>query len=365
MSPPPSETKVVVTASGFRSQRSGGQWVWRALVDHWKNEGFRVVSEDDHPLPPGHEDRPLAHAFWSLRTYGSLRHAVFVVDQGEAMRLTALLRVVKPANRIIVVVHHLREGFRYANGLYVRFATWNESSLLRIGDRVVVHTRDTAREVNERGVPAERISLIPLGARRNVQQIRVRTLAPDEPLRLLWVGGDFVRKGFSTFLKSLEHLPEPRPIVTVVGRPLSEAEMTAAENETRVRGLDGSVRFLGFIPPDHFEHLWQENDVYVLPSLHEGHGLALDEALARGMPALLSDLPVFLERLPAGEAVYVPRGDAEALARGIVMLRDHALRERLSRAGLLRAQTFPEWSDTLSGYTSLLRQEISLLSGRS
>jgi glycosyltransferase involved in cell wall biosynthesis len=299
-----------------------------------------------------------------LRTYGSLENTVFVVDQGEALRLFALLRGVRrrPSNRLIVVVHHLREGFRYRNPLYVRMATWNETAMLRLAHRVVVHTRDTAREVAERGVPESRITVIPLGTRRNGSAIQVRRLDAEEPLRLLWVGGDFARKGFFPFLKALEKVPEPRPVVTVVGQPLEESDLIAARAEAKKRGVDPSIRFLGFIPPDHFEHLWQEHDAYVLPSLHEGHGLALDEALARGMPALLSDLPVFLERLPADHAVYVPRADTEALASGMVALRDHALRERLSRLGLVRAQSFPDWADTLSAYDAVLRREIAALS---
>ncbi|HET9235349.1 MAG TPA: hypothetical protein VFP10_14545, partial [Candidatus Eisenbacteria bacterium] len=101
--------KIAVTAAGFRSDRSGGQMVWKHLIDDWKASGFHVVCEDDHPAPASLADRPIAHAFWYLSTYGQLQNTLFVVDQGDGMRLALLLRKVRRqrSNRLLVVVHHL------------------------------------------------------------------------------------------------------------------------------------------------------------------------------------------------------------------------------------------------------------------
>jgi glycosyltransferase involved in cell wall biosynthesis/O-antigen ligase len=356
--------RVVVTAPNFRSDRTGGQMVWKDLVDRWKAAGHPVLCEDEHPTPASIRERPILHALWYLLTYGSLRSGVFVADQSDGQRLGLLLRSVRAHRRvrILVVVHHLREGFRYRHPLYVRLASWNETSILRLADRVVVHTQAGATQVAGRGVKENRIALIPLGIRRPGRPISVRSLRDDEPLRLLWVGGDFTRKGLDVLLEALHRIPEPRPIVTVVGQPLGEATMAQAEDTVGRLGLGSSVTFLGFVPPERLEPLWHDHDAYVLPSLHEGHGLALDEALVRGLPAVASDLPVFRERLRPDEALFVPRGDPAALARALVELRDESFRRQLSARGLARAQTYPRWEETLDRYEALLRAELETVS---
>ena len=358
--------QVAVTATGFRSDRSGGQMVWKYLIDDWKASGLRVVCEDEHPTPASLANRPMAHALWYLSTYGNLRNTLFVADQGEGMRLALLLRKVRRerSNRLVVVVHHLREAFRYGHSLYVRFAEWNETAVLRMAHRVVVHTDDTARDVAARGVPKDRITVIPLGTRHTGPPIQIRRLAPDQPLKLLWVGGDFERKGLFELMKALEGTAHPRPLVTVAGQPLETSAIDIARARAKAHGIEDRLTFLGFVRPAELERLWYEHDAYVLPSLHEGHGLALDEALLRGVPALVSDLPVFLERIRPEEALFVPRRDWQALANGLSALRDVALRESLSARGRARAETFPRWDATLRGYDRVLRDELARLGAK-
>ena len=353
--------KVAVTAAGFRSDRSGGQMVWKYLIDDWKASGVRVVCEDEHPTPVSLANRPLAHAFWYLSTYGHLRNTLFVVDQGDGMRLALLLRKVRRerSNRLVVVVHHLREAFRYGHSVYVRLAVWNETAVLRMAHRVVVHTEDTARDVTLRGVPATRITVIPLGTREPGAPIPVRRLGADQPLKLLWVGGDFRRKGLFELLQAVERTAPPRPHVTVAGQPLEGVEEARAE-ASRL-GVESCFTFLGFVPPADLERLWYEHEAFVLPSLHEGHGLALDEALVRGVPALVSDLSVFLERIGREEALFVPRGDVAALANGLAALRDDGLRERLSASGRARADRLPRWESTRRAYMRVVRDEMAEL----
>jgi glycosyltransferase involved in cell wall biosynthesis len=83
------------------------------------------------------------------------------------------------------------------------------------------------------------------------------------------------------------------------------------------------------------ETLYRAADVFVLPSVKEGFGLVVLEALAAGVPAVLSDLDVFREFVDDGEsALLAPVGDAEALAAALVRAaRDEALAARLRAGG--------------------------------
>jgi glycosyltransferase involved in cell wall biosynthesis len=177
-------------------------------------------------------------------------------------------------------------------------------------------------------------------------------------LRLLWVGGDFERKGLDPMLDALAGISEVRPHLRVVGMPHDPGIFRRAQERVATLGLGNSVSFLGQVTDRNLEAMWAENDVYVQPSLHEGHGLALDEALVRGMPAVISDLPVFRQRLGPEDVLFSPPGDSATLREALTAVRPHEVRTRLAAAARARASTFPSWDDTLAAYETLVRSEL-------
>ena len=79
--------------------------------------------------------------------------------------------------------------------------------------------------------------------------------------------------------------------------------------------LDDSVRVLGPVTDAELESLYRAADLFALPSTKEGFGLAVLEALAAGVPAVVSDLDVFRTYLADGDsALMAPVGDHAALA---------------------------------------------------
>ena len=95
------------------------------------------------------------------------------------------------------------------------------------------------------------------------------------------------------------------------------------------------MRVLGPVTDAELEGLYRAADVFALPSTKEGFGLAVLEALAAGLPAVVSDLDVFRTFLADGEsALMAPVGDPAALADALVRVaRDPALAARLRDGG--------------------------------
>jgi glycosyltransferase involved in cell wall biosynthesis len=120
----------------------------------------------------------------------------------------------------------------------------------------------------------------------------------------------------------------------------------------------GIVHGLGYVDAATVEKNYCRASAVVLPSLYEGFGLPLSEAMAHGAPVICSDLPTFREqigRLGATEFAWVvPAGDAAALAEA--MSRRLALGQptRRERASIARVADRWTWCDVAKAYRKLL-----------
>jgi glycosyltransferase involved in cell wall biosynthesis len=178
----------------------------------------------------------------------------------------------------------------------------------RSAARVIVPTEAIGREVVEHlGVRRDRVRVIHHG-------VDARFAPGSVPRKgfVLYVGDDGPRKGLPTLRAAL-----PQDV------------------ELKLAGPGH-----GYIGDDELLALYRGAAALVLPSLYEGFGFPLAEAMACGTPSIASDDPALLE-VSGGAALHFPRGDAGALQVLLRrLLRDRALRDELSRKGLERASAF-------------------------
>jgi glycosyltransferase involved in cell wall biosynthesis len=198
----------------------------------------------------------------------------------------------------------------------------------RFASRVICVSEDVGKGVR-RVVPEERVSVIPLW----VPQLPPysggnRQLA--SPVRLLYVGRLERYKGLYLLLEAIRDISNVR--LTVVGDGSHRKHL-----EELARGLD--VQFEGF-QSDPTQY-YANTDIFVMPSLGpEGFGIVTMEAMAHGLPCLISDLDVHKEITATGTAAMLFRsGDAEDLRQKLCLLIEEAqLRTRYSSAGHRRVQ---------------------------
>ena len=146
--------------------------------------------------------------------------------------------------------------------------------------------------------------------------------------------------------KNLERLVEAMALVEAEPQPLLVAPgyETVFEPELRRRAGD-RVRFLGWVDDDVLEGLYSAATCFVFPSLAEGFGLPVLEAMVRGTPVACSRIAP-LEEVAADAALYFDPMDSPGMARAIEsLLADAGLRNRLGEAGRERARVF-SWART-------------------
>jgi glycosyltransferase involved in cell wall biosynthesis len=232
--------------------------------------------------------------------------------------------------------------------------------------RILVDSHFIGEEVcRHYGVPSERVVVAPLGcAARFYPRAAAQLAAPLQALNLhhgrylLCVGTLEPRKNLQLALRAYQHLPaalrEQYPLV-IVGMPGWRPEQLA---EPLQRALaSGQVRLLGYQDDMTIAELLAGARLLLFPSLYEGFGLPVLEAMASGTPVILSRSSALPE--VAGEAgTYIDPQDEHACAEAIQLLIDDQPEwQRQRDAGLLRAQAF-SWQRCAAITASVYRQVV-------
>jgi glycosyltransferase involved in cell wall biosynthesis len=205
--------------------------------------------------------------------------------------------------------------FRAAAGL-VAYSEWVKRSL-----------------IEDYQVTAERIHVLAGGASEVYFEIgRERAAAPPaagagRPMRILFVGADFERKGGDVLLDSLRGAPAGRFALDVVTR---DAAAVAAA------GVPDVSIHTGIRPnSDELRRLFAAADVLALPTQADCLAVVAMEAAAAGLPLVVTDVGAMSETVVEGESGFiVPVGGVGALRGALERLSgDAALRQRMGRAG--------------------------------
>lgn len=256
-----------------------------------------------------------------------------------------------PRRPLVVTVHDcipergLWPGNR-ARLLLYRAAVW---SATRRAAAVIVPSESTAADVVRfYGVSPRRIDVVPMGQRDRgwpgdamvAAELRALGLEPGE--YLLSIGRPRPHKGYATLARALAQLPPARrPLWVHVGRP----DPRLPDGHAELAGALGvRLRSLRDVPEAALAALYRGAALVALPSVLEGFGLPLLEAMAAGAPVLASDIQPF--RIAGGSVPRLVTPDPAAWAAALdEALRDTAWQRAARRDGPHQAARFP-WSET-------------------
>lgn len=201
-------------------------------------------------------------------------------------------------------------------------------------DRIIAVSEFTAGQVTELlGVARERIQVIPHG-------VRIAEQAPDESLReriVLHVGAIQKRKNVARLVRAFR-AAQPGWKLVLAGSSGYGAEAVLNEIEKSPRRTDIEVR--GYVPAEALKDLYRRSSLFAFPSLGEGFGIPVLEAMAWGVPVLTSNTSALAE-VSGSAAMNVDPASEEEIASALAHLTsDPELRLALAARGRLRAAAY-------------------------
>jgi glycosyltransferase involved in cell wall biosynthesis len=262
--------------------------------------------------------------------------------QPDIRHYTNFLAPVSEDKPYVVTVHDmglevLRDAHPLAKRLYTRRLIPRTARKARL---IITNSEYSKWEiVRYLGLPEDRIRVTPLAASEAFKPVPVQ---PENPY-FLYVGNLEPRKNLERLIDAFAQMPVKDYQLVIAGNRWYQGD--AAEAKARSLGLNGRVKFLGYVPRADLPALFSGATAFVYPSLLEGFGLPILESMACGTPVITSNNSSMKE-IAQDAAVLIDPTDVREMTEALVrMSEDQRLREDLSRRGLNRAAEF-SWART-------------------
>jgi glycosyltransferase involved in cell wall biosynthesis len=218
-------------------------------------------------------------------------------------------------------------------------------------DRIVCSSADTAAAVDRHGAPSALVRTVPLGVSQelapadDVAAVRERFGLPET--FVLWVGTVEPRKNLGALVAAMQPLDLPLAVVGPEGWTIDEQDLLAP--------LGRRVHRLGTVSQADLRALYAAATVFVLPSLAEGFGLPVLEAMVQGT-AVITSAGTATEETAGGAARLIDPTDPASIRAAIVeVCGDEALRADLERRSSERGAEC-SWEATAAGYADVFAE---------
>jgi glycosyltransferase involved in cell wall biosynthesis len=264
------------------------------------------------------------------------------------------------------------------------FARWLENTSIRNAALLLAVSETTANDVHRLlGIPRERIVVTPNGVeqsffelyrlRRELSpqariELRDRLKIPRDRPIIFYVGGHDERKNIPMLVEIAKEVvlecasrDMPEPVLVLAGKINTQRERDVFETALRDFAMAADTIDVGFISDSDLRSLYAESAVFLFPSLYEGFGLPVLEAMAAGVPVVSSNRGALPEVLGKTGLSFDPE-DAIAGSQAVLrILQNRELAARLSEEGHQQAGLF-SWERTGRLTVEAYRYAASLLS---
>jgi glycosyltransferase involved in cell wall biosynthesis len=257
----------------------------------------------------------------------------------------------------------LREEAVRANVPLDRPSAWmidRERREYALADRIVVLSSFARRSFEEEGVPAQKLSTLPLGvdvrAFRPSPEVvadRRRRMLAGEPLQVLFVGALSYQKGLFDLGRVVEALSGPSFRFTLVG-PITR------ESAQIVHALRGKADIVGKVPQADLPRLYERSDLFLFPTIQDGYAMVLAQAKAAGLPILTTPNSAGADIITSGlDGWILPIRDARAFEERLTWCHEH--RDVIAEMAQRVYATFQarDWAEVAAEFDAICQRAIA------
>ena len=343
MSPP-----VHLVVPGPLEQRTGGYVYDRRIVDGLRALGRTVVVHELQGVFPAADETARGAA---ARAIEDIRGTALPLIDGLALPAFEHLAERLPRPWISLVHHPLALETGLSDQEASRLAGL-ERRLLANAERIVVTSPQTRRDLEAYEIPPDRVGVVLPGT----QRAPLASGSRGHGCAMLCIASLTPRKGHLVLLEALGRLLDLDWRLSCVGSAERDSACAHAIREAiRELGLGQRIQLVGEHEEAALGPFYDAADLFVLASHHEGYGMVLADALARGLPIVSTTAGAIPDTVPSSAGLLVPPGDAEALAGALARaIAEPELRARLAEGARQARAHLPGWADAVRAFAAEL-----------
>ena len=349
--------RVAFITVGDTSRLTGGYLYHARVFAGLREEGIEVEEFVASGASPADQEAmaPRLGSRFDLQ-----RFDVIVVDALARIVCAPWLDHWRALRPVVAMVHEL-PSVTTVTGRGITREQELEEPLLR-ANRLIVVSGHGRSILQGRGVPAGRIRVVPPGFDRlslpdaDAEQ----SIRDDAPARVICVAQWIPRKGILDLVRAWTAHERPGAMLELIGETDADPVYAASVHTAIADAADASIAVSGPVDDATLGAAYAAADLFVLPSRYEGYGIVYAEALAYGLPIIACEVEPIPELVGKEAALLVPPGDVEALSGALdLLLRNPALRGRMSAAARRRGDTLPRWKDTVAAFRRVLEEALT------
>ena len=347
------EGSLVLIVPGRLETSSGGYGYDRRIVAGLRDRGWSVAVRALDESFPRPSPAALDHA---ARVLAAIPGGSTVLVDGLALgAMPVEVERERGRLRLVALVHHPLAAETGIDDEAAAVLESSERRALGAVGRVVVTSDATVAALTRYGVGRDRIAVVEPGTDR----APVARGSRGGPLHLLCVAALIPRKGHEILVRALASIPDRSWRLTCAGTLRRDpATVERLREHARAEGLEDLVSLAGELDETNLGACYDSADVFVLPTFYEGYGMAVAEALARGLPVISTPTGAIPDLVAGGAGLLVPPGDSEALAAALSrILGDTRFRAQLAEGARKVRDRLPSWPDAAGKMAAVLRRE--------
>ena len=231
------------------------------------------------------------------------------------------------------------------------------TATFHIADHIICYTDIEKENIEKLGIDPKKISVIHNGVDTTLFA-PVPYGKPKDRKQIVWAGRYVPGKGVEYLIEAFSQVLKKFPgahLVLVGDGP----EKTATEERIRRLQIQSSVTLIDYLDNAKLPQLYNQSDMFVLPSLMEGVPRTLLEAMACRVPVVTTNLPHLLD-IVEGAGFVVPPKDTMLLSDAILtILEDASLAEKMGQRGRNKIEQEYSWEDTVGKTLALYESVIA------
>jgi glycosyltransferase involved in cell wall biosynthesis len=328
----------------YPAWKTGGHKYHSKLYEYALGKGYPVSVFGNSRIEDKYFKNKIIRIFYGIwNTLRIPRKSIIVMTNASFLDYIIPVYLIKffKSHKYFFIIHHLVQNEKPGS----KSRRILEDAFMKKADYFVTVSETTKAQLARYGFINKNIKVVNPGVDSKPNENFTKVF--PEKFTMLYVGTIEKRKGLMDLVKAIEFINDKNFKINVVGLVKEEDYYSVINEYLKQINSEHLVEFHGRLSDEKLDELYRNSSLFVFPSYWEGYGMVVTEALSRGLPVAVSNIPAFQEIITDGrEGVFFETNNPENIAENIdALMVNNELLKSMSENALVRAMSFDTYDE--------------------